>query len=121
MGPVLVTADEIADPHDIRVKLWVNGQLRQNFSTGQMANRIDRLIEVASHVSGLAPGDVIATGTYHIGMGPIQDGDQVEMTIEGIGDLSCRVVDPGKRSWDVAGLRVASPDGNPVTAGASQA
>ena len=126
MGPVLVTADEVADPHDIRVKLRVNGQLRQNFSTGQMANRIDGLIEVASHVSGLAPGDVIATGTYHIGMGPIQDGDQVEMTIEGIGDLSASIVDPSQRSWDVSGLRVAAPDGTApdgaaATAGASQA
>lgn len=111
MGPVLVTADEIADPHNLRVRLSVNGTLRQDFSTGQMANRIDRLIEVASAVSGLAPGDVIATGTYHIGMGPIQDGDQIDMTIDGIGDLSAAVVDPSKRSWDLAGLRVASPAG----------
>lgn len=121
MGPVLVTADEIADPHDLRVKLWVNGKLRQNYSTGQMANRIDRLIEVASEVSGLAPGDVIATGTYHIGMGPIQDGDQVDMTIERIGDLSVSIVDPSKRSWDVSGLRVASADGTPAAAGVTSA
>jgi 2-keto-4-pentenoate hydratase/2-oxohepta-3-ene-1,7-dioic acid hydratase in catechol pathway len=109
MGPVLVTADEIADPHDLTVQLWVNGQLRQRFSTGQMANRIDRLIEVASSVSGLAPGDVIATGTYHIGMGPIQDGDQVTMSVEGIGELSVAVTDPKGRSWDISGLRVADP------------
>jgi 2-keto-4-pentenoate hydratase/2-oxohepta-3-ene-1,7-dioic acid hydratase in catechol pathway len=112
MGPVLVTADEFADPHDLTVELSVNGKLRQRFSTGQMANRIDRLIEVASSVSGLAPGDVIATGTYHIGMGPIQDGDLVTMSVEGIGELSVNVADPSGRSWDVSGLRVASA---PVT------
>jgi hypothetical protein len=44
-------------------------------------------------------------------MGPIQDGDQVEMTIEGIGDLSVSIADPSKRSWDTSGLRVAAPDG----------
>ena len=110
MGPVLVTADEVADPHDLTVRLWVNGSLRQRFSTGQMANRIDRLIEVASSVSGLAPGDVIATGTYHIGMGPVQDGDQVTMSIQGIGDLSVSIADQKGRSWDVSGLRVAAPD-----------
>ena len=102
MGPVLVTADEIADPHDLTVRLSVNGTSRQRFSTGQMANRIDRLIEVASSVSGLAPGDVIATGTYHIGMGPVQDGDQVTMSVQGIGELSVSISDPSGRSWDVA-------------------
>jgi hypothetical protein len=75
-----------------------------------MANRIDRLIEVASSVSGLAPGDVIATGTYHIGMGPVQDGDQVTMSIDVIGELSVGITDPKGRSWDVSGLRVAAPD-----------
>ncbi|MBX6748712.1 MAG: fumarylacetoacetate hydrolase family protein [Micromonosporaceae bacterium] len=111
MGPVLVTADEIGDPHQLRVRLRVNGELRQDFSTGQMANRIDRLIEVASHVGGLVPGDVIATGTYHIGMGPLQDGDSVEMSIEHIGDLHARVVDPQQRRWDASGVRLepASP------------
>lgn len=108
MGPVLVTADEFADPHELTIELSVNGKLRQRFSTGQMANRIDRLIEVASSVSGLAPGDVIATGTYHIGMGPIQGGDLVSMSIQGIGELTASVVDPSGRSWDVGGLRVAS-------------
>jgi 2-keto-4-pentenoate hydratase/2-oxohepta-3-ene-1,7-dioic acid hydratase in catechol pathway len=120
MGPVLVTADEIADPHDLAVQLWVNGKLRQRFSTGQMANRIDRLIEVASSVSGLAPGDVIATGTYHIGMGPVQDGDQVTMSVQGIGELSVSIADPKGRSWDVSGLRVAAPDAalpDPAAAG----
>lgn len=117
MGPVLVTADEFADPHDLTVELSVNGKLRQRYSTGQMANRIDRLIEVASSVSGLVAGDVIATGTYHIGMGPIQDGDHVSMTITGIGELTADVVDPSKREWDISGLRVVT-DAEPARAAA---
>jgi 2-keto-4-pentenoate hydratase/2-oxohepta-3-ene-1,7-dioic acid hydratase in catechol pathway len=118
MGPVLVTADHFPDPYDITVELSVNGKLRQRYSTGQMANRIDRLIEVAAAVSGLAVGDVIATGTYHIGMGPIQDGDQVSMTIDGIGELTASIVDPSHRSWDVSGLRVA--EASPAPAAAAQ-
>jgi 2-keto-4-pentenoate hydratase/2-oxohepta-3-ene-1,7-dioic acid hydratase in catechol pathway len=119
MGPVLVTADHFPDPYDITVELSVNGTLRQRYSTGQMANRIDRLIEVASAVSGLAVGDVIATGTYHVGMGPIQDGDDVTMHIAGIGELSAHIVDPSHRSWDVSGLRLAT-DAAPADAVAAQ-
>lgn len=106
MGPFLVTADEIPDPHDLVVELSVNGERRQRFSTGQMANRIDRLIEVASSVAGVAPGDVIATGTYHIGMGPVQNGDHVVLSVERIGDLAIDVADPLGRKWDGSGKPV---------------
>ncbi|BBB00327.1 putative isomerase [Actinacidiphila reveromycinica] len=106
MGPFLVTADEIPDPHDLVVELSVNGEVRQRYSTGQMANRIDRLIEVASSVSGVAPGDVIATGTHHIGMGPVQDGDSVTLGIERIGDLTVEIADPLRRAWDPSGKRL---------------
>jgi 2-keto-4-pentenoate hydratase/2-oxohepta-3-ene-1,7-dioic acid hydratase in catechol pathway len=106
MGPFLVTADEIPDPHDLTVELSVNGELRQRYSTGQMANRIDRLIEVASSVAGVAPGDVIATGTYHIGMGPVQDGDHVTLTVERIGELTVDIADPLRRKWDGSGKRI---------------
>lgn len=119
MGPVLVTADEIPDPHDLTVELRVNGALRQRFSTGQMANRIDRLIEFGSSVSGLAPGDVIATGTYHIGMGPVQDGDVVTMNVEHVGDLEVRIRDPRGRAWDVSGLVVAEEPVAAASTGAS--
>lgn len=112
LGPVLVTADEIGDPHDLIVTLTSNDTVRQRFSTSQMANRIDRLIEVASAFSGLVPGDVIATGTYHIGMGPIQNGDHVKLEIEGIGVLEVDVVDPLERSWDISELKLA-PDAAP--------
>lgn len=102
LGPVLVTADEIPDPHDLTIELRVNGTLRQRYSTSAMANRIERLVEVASSYSGLLPGDVIATGTYHLGMGPIQDGDHVSLRAEGIGDLEVDIVDAQHRSWDIS-------------------
>jgi 2-keto-4-pentenoate hydratase/2-oxohepta-3-ene-1,7-dioic acid hydratase in catechol pathway len=99
IGPAIVTADEIADPHALRVKLSVNGQLRQNFSTGDMANRIPQLIEFASQVCTLEPGDVIATGTNHQGLGPVQDGDSVALEIDGLGTLTVNVTDERKRTW----------------------
>jgi 2-keto-4-pentenoate hydratase/2-oxohepta-3-ene-1,7-dioic acid hydratase in catechol pathway len=102
MGPAIVTADEIPDPHDLRVRLWVGDELRQDFSTGEMANRIDRLIEVASSVCPLLPGDVIPTGTHHLGLGPIQNGDTLTLEIERVGRLSVRVEDPLRRTWEKA-------------------
>ena len=99
IGPAIVTADEIADPHDLRVMLSVNGHLRQNFSTGDMANRIPALIAFASEVGTLEPGDVIATGTNHQGLGPVQDGDSVALEITGLGTLTVNVTDERKRTW----------------------
>jgi 2-keto-4-pentenoate hydratase/2-oxohepta-3-ene-1,7-dioic acid hydratase in catechol pathway len=99
IGPAIVTADEIPDPHDLRVKLSVNGHLRQNFSTGDMANRIPELIAFASSVCTLEPGDVIATGTNHQGLGPVQDGDAVALEIDGLGTLTVHVTDERKRTW----------------------
>lgn len=99
IGPAIVTADEVADPHDLRVLLSVNGQLRQNFNTGDMANRIPALIAYASEVCTLEPGDVIATGTNHQGLGPVQDGDSVALEIPGLGTLTVNVTDERKRTW----------------------
>ncbi len=101
MGPVLVTADEIADPGHVRIRLWVDDTLRQDFSTDQMDHSIPELIASASSVSGIETGDVIATGTYHIGLGPLQNGNSVAMEIDGIGRLTANVVDPLDRHWDV--------------------
>ena len=99
LGPAIVTADEIADPHALEVRLSVNGQLRQRYSTADMANRIPQLIEYASHVCTLEPGDVIATGTNHQGLGPVQDGDSVALEIPGLGTLTVNVTDERKRVW----------------------
>ena len=99
LGPYLVTADEIADPQNLAVKLWVGGDLRQDFSTSAMAHKIPRCIEWASSITTLEPGDVVATGTNHQGLGPLQDGDTVDMEIQGLGRIALNVRDDQKRQW----------------------
>lgn len=90
LGPVLVTADEIPDPHNIQLKLWVNGELRQNGNTKDMIWNIPKLIEYASHVMTLYPGDVVSSGTPD-GVGPLKAGDEVTIEIERIGRMSVKV------------------------------
>ncbi|MCH8062944.1 MAG: fumarylacetoacetate hydrolase family protein [Chloroflexi bacterium] len=99
MGPWLVTADEIPDPLKLQIKLSVNGTVKQNFNTDDMAHKIPRLIEWASSIHTLEPGDVIATGTNHRGLSAFQDGDKVELEIEGLGKLTFNVQDDLKRTW----------------------
>jgi len=99
MGPYIVTADEIADPHRLQVRLWVNGILMQNFNTSDMAHKIPRCIEWVSSIHTLEPGDVLATGTNHRGLNPFQDGDRVELEVEGLGRLRIKVRDELKRTW----------------------
>src|SRR5258708_33813459 len=65
IGPYIVTADEIADPQHLQLKLWVNGTLKQNFNTSDMAHKIPRCIEWMSSIHTLHPGDILATGTNH--------------------------------------------------------
>ncbi|MFH0896990.1 MAG: fumarylacetoacetate hydrolase family protein [Candidatus Bathyarchaeota archaeon] len=99
MGPVLVTKDEILNPHDLNVKLWVSGELRQNYNTAEMAHQIPEIIEFTSKENTLSPGDVINCGTNHQGLGAIQDGDILEIEVEGLGRMSLKVLDPLKRKW----------------------
>jgi 2-keto-4-pentenoate hydratase/2-oxohepta-3-ene-1,7-dioic acid hydratase in catechol pathway len=99
MGPYIVTADEIADPHRLQVRLWVNGALKQNFNTSDMAHKIPRCIEWVSGIHTLEPGDVLATGTNHRGLSSFQDGDVVELETEGLGRLRINVRDDLKRTW----------------------
>ncbi len=98
-GPCLVTADEIDDPQDLNVRLWVNGKLRQDFSTSDMAYKIARCIEWASGITTLEPGDILATGTNHQGLGAMQDGDVIEIHIDGLDKLTINVQDDLKREW----------------------
>ncbi len=90
LGPALVTADEIADPHALTMSLWVNGERRQHSSTGSMTVDIPDLIEFASRVYTLHPGDVILTGTPE-GVSPVVPGDTVRVACEGIGEMTFRV------------------------------
>lgn len=100
LGPALVTADEIDDPNDLQVKLWVNDAQRHDFSTDQMSRFIPELLAQITRVMPLEPGDVVATGTHHEGLAPVQDGDQVRLHIEGLGPaLVVHTNDPLKRSW----------------------
>ncbi|HUG13897.1 MAG TPA: fumarylacetoacetate hydrolase family protein [Thermomicrobiales bacterium] len=99
LGPAIVTTDGVADPQNLRVTLSVNGDLRQDYSTSDMEYGV---IEILAFISGhmtLVPGDVLLCGTNHQGLGPLQDGDNVSMTIEGIGTIEVDVRDDLRRQW----------------------
>ena len=99
IGPFLVTADEIPDPHKLPVKLWVNGEVKQNFNTDDMAHKIPRCIEWVTSIHTLEPGDILATGTNHRGLSAFMDGDTVELETQGLGRLTIKVRDDLKRTW----------------------
>jgi 2-keto-4-pentenoate hydratase/2-oxohepta-3-ene-1,7-dioic acid hydratase in catechol pathway len=99
MGPYIVTADEIKDPHNLQVRLWVNGTLMQNYNTSDMAHKLPRCIEWISSIHALEPGDVLAAGTNHRGLNPFQDGDLVELETEPLGRLRVKIRDDLKRTW----------------------
>jgi len=95
IGPWITTDDEIADPHDLQMTLWVNGEQRQTTSTGGMIYNIWQQIHELSQVMTLEPGDLIATGTcanVGIALGKfLQPGDVVKVAIEGLGHIENRV------------------------------
>ncbi len=99
IGPYLVTADEIPDPQNLQVRLWINGDLKQNYNTNDMGHKIPRVVEWSSTITTLLPGDVIATGTNHWGLGPLMDGDFMEMETEGLGRLRLKIRDTRQRQW----------------------
>jgi 2-keto-4-pentenoate hydratase/2-oxohepta-3-ene-1,7-dioic acid hydratase in catechol pathway len=99
IGPCIVTADEVKDPHKLQIRLWVNGVLKQSFNTDDMAHKIPRCIEFVSSIHALEPGDLLATGTNHRGLNAFQDGDLVELETEGLRRLRIRVSDALKRTW----------------------
>ena len=99
LGPAIVTVDEVPDPQNLRVTLSVNGELRQDYSTSDMEYSVVEVLAFISSYMTLVPGDVIMCGTNHQGLGALQDGDQVEMTIDGIGTLAVSVRDPQRREW----------------------
>jgi 2-keto-4-pentenoate hydratase/2-oxohepta-3-ene-1,7-dioic acid hydratase in catechol pathway len=98
MGPWIVTSDEIRDPHQLALRTWVNGELRQESNTKQLIFDCFTLVEHLSTAFTLEPGDVIATGTpggVGIAMKPPQllsDGDVVRIAIEGIGEIENPVI-----------------------------
>ena len=91
VGPWIATADEIPDPTDLGMRLWVNGQKRQEATTRDLIVDIVQMIVLASSASTLYPGDLIATGTP-AGVGPIRDGDRVTIEVDHVGRMSVAVV-----------------------------
>src|SRR5688572_6179627 len=92
-GPWITTADEIEDPEDLRLRTWVNGELRQDARTSDLIFGIDRLVAFISETCTLEPGDLILTGTPS-GVGAFMDppvflasGDVVRIEIEGLGTI----------------------------------
>jgi 2-keto-4-pentenoate hydratase/2-oxohepta-3-ene-1,7-dioic acid hydratase in catechol pathway len=100
LGPCITTADEITEPNDLWVQFWNDGQLRHNYHTDDMEHRVPELIEFASRTLTLRSGDMIACGTNHEGLGPVQDGETLEILIHGIGRMAVKVEDPLQRTWE---------------------
>ena len=99
LGPFIVTADEIADPQNLQIRLWNNGELKQDFNTSDMAHKVARCVAWVSSIHPLEAGDVIATGTNHRGLHAFQDGDRIELETEGLGRLHIAIRDDLKRRW----------------------
>ena len=111
LGPCLVTADEIADPYDLAMVARVNGEEWSRGGTGQMDHRFEDVLAHVSRNQTVHPGEVFGSGTVPSGCGLehnrfLEDGDVIELEVEGIGVLRNRIAKP-------AGWRDrASPDEN---------
>ncbi len=81
-----VPAPGVPDPHDLTIRLWVNGQQRQNGTTAAMIHRVPQIVAHISSIFTLEPGDVILTGTPS-GVGPVRAGDVMEAEIASVGRL----------------------------------
>jgi len=98
IGPGIVTTDEIRDPHALDIRLTIGGELLQHSNTRELIFKLPELIGYISSVVPLEPGDIISTGTpAGVGLGRkpqrwLQPGEQIEITIEGIGVLRNRTV-----------------------------
>jgi 2,4-didehydro-3-deoxy-L-rhamnonate hydrolase len=98
MGPWLTTADEVPDPQKLRLWTKVNNEMRQNSWTGDMMFSVRQLVAYISRFMTLLPGDVVATGTpsgVAMGMTPprwLLPGDLVDCGVEGLGELTQRIV-----------------------------
>ena len=93
VGPWITTRDEVRDPQNLMMRLWVNGELRQSAKTDAMVNGVADLVSYLSGVSTLYPGDLIATGNpdapaFQKQLAP---GDALKAEIEGIGAMNLTV------------------------------
>jgi 2-keto-4-pentenoate hydratase/2-oxohepta-3-ene-1,7-dioic acid hydratase in catechol pathway len=98
MGPAIVTADEIADPHKLKIELAIDGEVLQSSNTNELIFGVPQLVEYLSSITPLETGDVISTGTPGgVGMARkpprwLKPGDTVTVTVEGLGALTNPVV-----------------------------
>ena len=98
MGPAIVTTDEIRDPHALDIRLAIDGEVLQHSNTKHLIFKLPELIAHLSAVVPLEPGDVISTGTpAGVGLGRtpqrwLKPGEEIVITIEGIGELRNRTV-----------------------------
>ena len=86
VGPWIVDAADVPDPHELSIQTRVNGELRQDGNTRDLIFGIPALIEWFSQFMTLAPGAIISTGTPH-GLSDVKPGDTVEVRIDGVGRL----------------------------------
>ena len=100
IGPYVVTADEFTDPLNRQVVLKVNGEVKQNYNTSDMAHKIPRIMEWVTSIHPLEPGDIVATGTNHRGLSALMDGDVLDLEVEGLGNLNLNFKDPLQRTWE---------------------
>jgi 2-keto-4-pentenoate hydratase/2-oxohepta-3-ene-1,7-dioic acid hydratase in catechol pathway len=91
LGPCIATVDEIADPHALRVRSFVNGEPAQDYAISEADYSIGEQVELATTIMTLKTGDVLACGTSRTGLRPLRDGDQVSVEISGVGQLEVRV------------------------------
>ena len=102
LGPGITPAFQVADPQDLRLRLWLNGELQQDESSADMICSVAELVAAASEVVTLEPGDVILTGTPSgVGAGRglfLRDGDVLRTGIDGLGTLENTVIDPSERA-----------------------
>ncbi|HUY93748.1 MAG TPA: fumarylacetoacetate hydrolase family protein [Terracidiphilus sp.] len=98
LGPAIVTADEIEDPHNLDISLSIDGETLQHSNTRELVFKIPELIEYISSITPLLPGDIVSTGTPPgVGLGRtprrwLKPGETVTITIEGIGSLTNPVI-----------------------------
>ncbi|OYT90668.1 MAG: 5-oxopent-3-ene-1,2,5-tricarboxylate decarboxylase [Burkholderiales bacterium PBB3] len=90
IGPWITTKDEVPDPNTLDLTLTVNGEVRQASNTRYLLFDVQRLVEYASAMYTLEPGDIIMTGTP-AGVGPVLPGDEICATVEGLGSLRVRM------------------------------
>jgi 2-keto-4-pentenoate hydratase/2-oxohepta-3-ene-1,7-dioic acid hydratase in catechol pathway len=112
IGPCIATFDEIANPNDVHVQFWVDGQLRHNYNTDDMEHFVPDLVQFATTIMTMNSGDLIACGTNHEGLGPLQDGEVVDFEVHGVGRMRLHVRDPLKRTWP-KGIYMGADSTNP--------